>query len=145
MLTLLEYAISMASDESLQSASIMWWRATSSRFWEDSKRRDNMEVRIGSSAITAVVITVLGVSAVVLTFRVPPLVGFSPRIHTRCCKVVSIWCQALPRTEPWRQERLRMALMHCIFLAVNCRGEMVKINQIIKIIIFYSKIWNPKY
>ena len=54
---------------------------------ELSKRRESMAERTGRSAMTAVVITALGLSdACCAAFKLPPDEGFNPRIHTRCCK-----------------------------------------------------------
>jgi len=38
------------------------------------------------------------------------------------CKVVSTRCQAVPKMLPWQWARLRIALMHCRFLAVSITG-----------------------
>ena len=85
-LTLLEYASSIASCDSLHKASMRWWRATSSKYWLDSKSRLNIAERTGRSAITAVVITAFESAVVRPAFRLPPVDGFRPRIHTKCCR-----------------------------------------------------------
>lgn len=43
-----------------------------------------MAERTGRSAITAVVMTALDESDERLAFKLPPVDGFKPRIHTRC-------------------------------------------------------------
>ena len=115
----------MASIDSLHKASIRWCSATSSRYWELSNNRDSIADKIGNSAMTAVVITVLGVSVALPTLRDPPEAGFSPRIQTRCWRVVSTRCQEVPKMVPWQWARLRMARIHWMFFAVSWEREKV--------------------
>jgi len=58
----------------------------SNTYCELSKRRDSIEANIGRSAITALLITELGLSdACCVGRRAPEGPGFKPRIHARCC------------------------------------------------------------
>lgn len=102
--TRLEYANSIASCDNWRRASIRWWSATSSKCWLDSKRRLSIEERTGRSASTA---AVLGTSDEVLfstngrdDFKEPPFVGFSPRIHARCC-----WDGRLSIIQTWNKSK----------------------------------------
>ena len=51
-----------------------------------------------------------------------PAVGLSPRIQTRCWRVVSTMCQAGPNRSPWQCAMDRIARMHCRFFAVSITG-----------------------
>lgn len=53
-------------------------------YCELSNNLDNIADNTGKSAITAVVITALAESLERLAFKLPPVDGFSPKIHTRC-------------------------------------------------------------
>lgn len=55
----------------------------SKTYCELSNSLDSIEDKTGKSAITAVVITAPDESGW-LTFRLPPLDGFRPKIHTKC-------------------------------------------------------------
>ena len=86
--SLLDEARSMLSSESLHKASIKYLTDESESSVEDSKRRVTMLERTGRSAITAVVMTELfSMPDDPVVVKAPPVIGFRPRIHTRCCKV----------------------------------------------------------
>ena len=83
----LEEANSMLSSDNRDKASIKYFTEISDNSVEDSNNRVTMLDNTGRSAMTAVVITEL-FSVVEEPEVVNPLViGFNPKIHTKCCNV----------------------------------------------------------
>lgn len=82
--TRLQYANSIASWDNLHNALIKWCSATSSRYLLDSNNLLSIADKTGKSAITAVVMTALVSPEDLPAFRLPPVDGFRPKIHTKC-------------------------------------------------------------
>ena len=80
-------ANSILSSESRQRASIKYLTEISDNSVEDSNNLVTIFDKTGKSAITAVVITELfSVPEDPEVVRATPVMGFKPRIHTKCCK-----------------------------------------------------------
>ena len=75
----------MLSSESRQRASIKYLIELSDNSVEDSNSLVTILDKTGRSAMTAVVITELfSVPDVAEVVRAPPVIGFNPKIHTKC-------------------------------------------------------------
>lgn len=60
-----------------------------------------------------------------LTCKLPPVDGFKPNIHTRCCSVCSTMCHDVPSMLPLLRAKHKIARIHCRFLLVNMTGACI--------------------
>ena len=83
----LEEANSMLSSDNRDKASIKYFTEISDNSVEDSNNRVTMLDNTGRSAMTAVVITELFSVLEEPEVVNPDVIGFNPKIHTKCCNV----------------------------------------------------------
>ena len=106
----LEEASSMLSSDRRQRASMRYLTEVSDNSVEDSNNLVTMLDKTGKSAIKAVVVmdelfsepaaVELDPEPDVEEDNAPPVIGFKPKIQTKCCRVVRMICQDDPKRFP---------------------------------------------
>lgn len=87
------------------------------------KLHQRLQTLIHVRCIAYKIPTKVGNSFACIAFKDPADENFKPSMIVKCCRVFNTIYQAVPSTSPWQWARLKIARMHCIFLAVTCRQE----------------------